>query len=373
MAKTLSIGIVVTSHGMNGPAKLTAIMANDLAQAGHKVSIFIPILPYYYYFVVIAKRPISWLKNMIPYVKLWIRNRKFAFQPMLTENQEPGSISTKFVLTYASKRTLRNLDHLIVNGIGDVAMYKDRFPQTRQIYIVNQLEERAQNRPEYIEIRKTFPGRLVAISEFMARKLSEQVEKPPVIPNPISPGIWAQRDKFDINAQRQDILFYWKNNDVGRLGGEILNEFRKLRPDSSITIWFRSGIDTTREMVERIVPSANYVQDLGEKEVTDLLLSHSLMLYPQKFEEFGMPPVEGLACGCVPALHPNVGAADMYARNGENALFLEDSPEQSATKIKELLDDPIQLSSMRGTTSSYIDIFNPDRYGQRILESADFL
>ena len=50
---------------MNGPAKLTAIMANDLAQAGHKVSIFIPILPYYYYFVVIGLKVFTGLKDPI--------------------------------------------------------------------------------------------------------------------------------------------------------------------------------------------------------------------------------------------------------------------------------------------------------------------
>ena len=41
------IGILITSNTYGGISKLSAIMANDLANKKCKVIIFIPILPYF--------------------------------------------------------------------------------------------------------------------------------------------------------------------------------------------------------------------------------------------------------------------------------------------------------------------------------------
>lgn len=373
MAQKLSIGIILASNGMNGIAKLSAMMADDLAMAGHTATIFVPIMPYYYYFVTVGRKPLHWIKNTLPYVSRWVKNRKFSFQDMLDHNYVLGSASVKFVLTSASRKQLQSLDYLIVNGIGDVLMYKDKFPQERQIYIVNQLEERSHNNPRYITDRQSFKGKFVAISEFMAETLSLQIKVPPIVPNPISKNIWDQRGKFDINGQRRDIVFYWKNNVIGRIGGEILKALLEIRPDTSVTVWFRSGMDTTKPMIETIIPGVDYVYDLRESQVSALLLSHSLMLFPQTFEEFGMPPVEGLACGCIPILHENVGAASMYARGGENCVFLHADPSISATRIQQVLDNSDILHKLRLYASESIEAFNPDRYGLRILEAAEFL
>ena len=86
-----------------------------------------------------------------------------------------------------------------------------------------------------------------------------------------------------------------------------------------------------------------------------------------------MPPVEGLACGCIPVLRPNVGAANMYAKDGDNCLFLAEDALISATKIQKLLDDPERLPPMRKSASLSAEPFDPDQYGQRLLESVGFL
>ena len=86
----LSVGIVLTSNNLGGASKLSAMMANDLASGGHKVSIFMPILPFYYYYVTLARRPLSWLKAMVPYARDWVRHRRFAFHDMLNHVQ-PGA------------------------------------------------------------------------------------------------------------------------------------------------------------------------------------------------------------------------------------------------------------------------------------------
>lgn len=373
MQSKLSVGIVLPSNNLGGACKLTAMMANDLASIGHRVTIFMPVLPFYYYHVTVAHRPLSWLKHMVPYATEWVRHHRFAFHEMLNHEQPGGRISVRSVLTYAPKWRLKKFDWLVVNGISDVIMYQNRFPQDRQVYIVNQLEEHAHRRDEFKKVRQSFKGRIVAISPFTARMLGEHIETPPVVPNPISPGIWEQRHNFDYKAKRRDLLLYWKNNDAGGLGGEIIKYLLQMRPETTVTVWFRSALDTNRTGVQRVVPGVQYAENLDETEVADLLLDHSMLLFPNRFEEFGMPPVEALACGCIPVLHPDVGAAEMYAHDGENSLYLSEVPEEDARRIMHVLDNPETLGAMRMAAPDSVEAFAPSRYGLRVLEAAGVL
>ena len=178
MSKQLSIGIILGSNGLTGAAKLAAIMADDLAEAGHIVYILVPIMPYYYYFVTVGKKPLNWFKNTAPYFLRWILKPKFSFHQMVDIKYPKGKIHTKFTLIYASKKQLDKLDYLIINGIGDSIVYRNRFPENKQLYIVNQLEERSHNNPDYIGVRQAFKGKCIAISPFMAEELAKQIEKP---------------------------------------------------------------------------------------------------------------------------------------------------------------------------------------------------
>ena len=60
-----SVGILVNQNGYNGIAKLSAMMANDLAHKNCQVIIYIPIFPYYFYFFKVFKN----FKNYI----FWVR------------------------------------------------------------------------------------------------------------------------------------------------------------------------------------------------------------------------------------------------------------------------------------------------------------
>ena len=81
-----------------------------------------------------------------------------------------------------------------------------------------------------------------------------------------------------------------------------------------------------------------------------------------------MPPVEGLACGCVPILRPNIGAADMYAVDNFNSIYLTDNINDDAYKIVNILKNKEKIYELRNNSSKNIDQFNPENYGQRILK-----
>ena len=48
MSEPKPVSIVLPANILGGPQKISAIAAIDLARNGHKVTIFLPILPYYY-------------------------------------------------------------------------------------------------------------------------------------------------------------------------------------------------------------------------------------------------------------------------------------------------------------------------------------
>jgi glycosyltransferase involved in cell wall biosynthesis len=86
-----------------------------------------------------------------------------------------------------------------------------------------------------------------------------------------------------------------------------------------------------------------------------------------------MPPIEALACGCVPLLHPGVGAAEMYALDGKNAISLDESIHEVAERISWLLSDLKSLESMRRLAPESIRQFDPEGYGRRLLQAGGFL
>ena len=118
------------------------------------------------------------------------------------------------------------------------------------------------------------------------------------------------------------------------------------------------------------LPGINIVKDLSEDQLSNLYLKHSMFLFPSTYEGFGMPPIEALACGCIPILHQDVGAAESYARDGGNSLYLNGNPAEMARRIADFLDDSQAIRSMRAAAPKSIEPFDPNGYGLRMLRAA---
>jgi glycosyltransferase involved in cell wall biosynthesis len=72
-----------------------------------------------------------------------------------------------------------------------------------------------------------------------------------------------------------------------------------------------------------------------------LYSSAAVFLYPSRYEGFGLPPLEAMACGC-PVVVTRVGAISEYGRDGGNALIADPGDREGlAGRIEALLDDPI--------------------------------
>jgi len=370
--KPLRVGIALTSNVRGGPQKVSAVAALDLARNGHQVELFIPVMPYHFYLVELNGSLKRWLKRSLPYIKAWAVRRKFVFQEIWDRDEARGNISVHFVLVRPSKNQLQGLDCLILHSIAQVYECQDRYPQIKQIYLLHHPEEHNHSHgEEFKAIRSAFEGKILAISPFTAGEIGNHVPDAPVVPDPVSSTFWGQRHNFDPTASRRDILFFWKEDAGLKDGKKIAKSLQSIRPETTLTIWCRNQAQATAAGHE--FPGANIVDNLTENELCCLYLNHSFLLFPYTYEGFGMPPIEGLACGCIPVLHPQVGAAELYARDGENSLHSGGKIEDIACRMAAVLDNQKTLVSMRKAAPQSLEPFSPDGYGLRILKAAGVL
>ena len=369
MAKSLRIGIITASNFKGGPQKANAIMAVSLAKRGHQVTIFAPLLPWYYFFVTVRHQPLVWLRYALPNLKMWLKNRRFSFSELLEEADVRDRVTVKFVIRYASKRQLKDLDTLYVDSVAQVHDYQSRFPQDRQIYLIWHPDEQNHGHAEiFREMRNQFQGKILVASPFTANEVSDHIVDPPIIPAPVSPTLWEKNEGSDETTPRKDVLVFWKNKADGLAATQIVKAMQKIRPELSVTIWF-TGLGARRD-AQRELPDADVADSLTEAELRDLYLNHSLLLFPSKFEGFGMPPIEALACRCIPVLRPKVGAAELYAKDGENAIYWNEDTVILSQRLAILLEQSDQLESMRQAATDSLSDFDPNTYGPRILMAA---
>lgn len=368
-----SIGIIANSNEIGGINKLIAMIANDIANEDYDVYIYVPILPWYTYYVLIFKRLFFWILRIVPFYFLrWILRRKSPLLDALNSSMlENKKIKIKYYYHKISNYNLLKHEKLIVNGIGSVIECENLFPQEKQIYLINQIEEIYHGEKYtnfYKDVRKKFKGTVITHCNFMKKFLSDDVNDLKIIPNPISPFTWNLQNNVFNKINRKDILFYWKNYNSAESGFKLLDEILKLDDKVSISIFGRKTSDNRIQKVASKYNAKLYF-DLKEQDIADLYLNHSFLFFPNKFEDFGMPPVECLSCGCIPILRYGVGASDMYAVDGFNSIFITNSAMNDAKKIVDYLKDNSKILNLRKNVLKNIEQFNPKNYGQRILGS----
>ena len=365
------IGILLTNFKKGGIAKLCAMMANDIANKNNQVTIFVPILPYYTFYFKIFKRPFFWIFRLTPdYLKSWISNPNFPFYEILDKKKiKKGKIQIKYFLIKLSNKDLYFLDTIILNGIGDVYEYQfSRVPN--KIYLVNQLEEVVSGHKKLFQkLRKNFKGKVITHCNYMKKKLSSHVKDLKIVPNPISKYLMKFKNSKKIFKKRKDLLIYWKNDNFIKETESILNEITKLNSNIKITIFARSLFGNNKLNIFTKKFNAKLVLDANEKKVANLYLNHEFLLYPNTYEDFGMPPLESLACGCIPVQRPNVGAADMYSIDNYNSIHINNNHKKLAKKILYLLNNKREILKLRNNAIKNLDKFSSINYGEKILYS----
>ena len=364
--KQLTVGIIVPANNRAGPQKLAALFSNDLARLGHKILIFVPRLPYFYYMVTLKRDPIGWLKVVRHHITSYFKAPLFSYNDLIESDYLNAGIQVHNVLRRPSQTQLCGLDFLLVMTIAQIEEMKSLYPPERTIYYLLHPEEMAYGYEKTIQtIRSNFKGKIIALSPWTARKVCDHILEPPVVPAVISPTIWANKRTAASRERDKDILFHYDTggNKGSELGSALIKKICELRPETSVTLWRRNSLPDNQhsEIVCGFIP---------ERKLIDMYLSHKMLLFPSSWEGFGMPPIEGIACGCLPILRSGVGAADLYVRDNDNAILIQEDLDETAEKIARLLDNDKQLEKMRIPTGKALEPFNPIGCGKRLLTSA---
>ena len=362
----LNIGIIVPSNNRAGPQKLAALGAIDLSTHGHRVYLFIPRLPYFYYFVTLRRDPVQWIRLVRHYVRGYMRDRSFSFQDILNASKSSISknIHIKNVWRTPARREMKGLDAVWVMTIAQVVELESRYPQEKTIYQIHHPEEIVHYHAQTFQgIRAHFKGNIIAISPRTADSVSDHIGKPPVVPDVISTLFWEKRNQSEEAKRDKDILFHFSlgQHKGGDMGEKLIKAIRKLRPGTTVTVWTRDA--------PPVSISDPVIKDISENNLLNRYLSHKLLLFPSIMEGFGMPPVEAMACGCLPILWPGVGASDLYAEDNRTAVLIDQNIDVTARKIVVLLDDMNRLKQMQTDAYRAIEPFSPHGYGMRILKA----
>jgi glycosyltransferase involved in cell wall biosynthesis len=126
----------------------------------------------------------------------------------------------------------------------------------------------------------------------------------------------------------------------------------------------------------RLPQPARYVGRVSDAELKTLYTNAAAFVFPSRYEGFGLPAVEAMACGCpvvcadIPALRETCGDAALYAD--------PQNPEDIMTTTMRLLDDaslPAQLAAAgrartaamtwRQAASAFMEIFDEVRHATR--------
>ena len=78
----------------------------------------------------------------------------------------------------------------------------------------------------------------------------------------------------------------------------------------------------------------------GDADLRRLYSTSTVFLYPSRYEGFGLPPLESMACAC-PVVTTEVGAVPEFAVNRRNALIVPPGDVRAmADRLEELLLNP---------------------------------
>jgi len=142
------------------------------------------------------------------------------------------------------------------------------------------------------------------------------------------------------------------------LAGHIRDEFQhEARAQAA-----RAGLRTD----EMIVTGS-----LTDEELIALYSSCALFVFPSRFEGFGLPPAEAMACGA-PTLASRATSVPEVV-GSQDMLFDPDSPSDLATRMQHVLGEAAVAQRMRNAGLARVQRFRPEAVAQRTLDAFEGL
>jgi glycosyltransferase involved in cell wall biosynthesis len=234
---------------------------------------------------------------------------------------------------------------------------------------------RAWYRGLYAGLRRT-PARFISVSSFAAREVARHFriagDRITVIHNAAEHFHSLKPDRSVLDRLRLRERGY-----ILAVGG------RSRRKNLTVIERALAGFDACPTLVvagggtsrafaaSNAAPASNsiFLDHVSDAAIKGLYEGALCLVFPSRYEGFGLPPLEAMACGCpVIASH----AASMPEVCGDAALYCDpDRPDTIAANIRLLMTDPAQRNKLIASGTDRARLFSWERSASKLLEVAE--
>lgn len=335
----MKISFFVPEVNITGGMRLIYEYANRLVERGHKVILYSKIIPYNLYK---GQIKIGYLKHMIrhtlyyflgkiaPPDNKWQRKFKIKYLPLISNwfiDNTDVVIATSWPTAYAVNK--------ICSKMG------------KKFYLVQDYEIWNSN-PFYVDKSYKLPLNKITISTYLKNLLLEKFqETSTLILNGINFEKFYNNNKKYNNPPR--ILFMDHQLENKNVEGaiKVVSEIKKEHPEIEIHCF---GLMKYHKIPEFV----NFHQNITDEELRELYCNSDIFIFPSKYEGFGGPPAEAMACKCA-VVGNKVGALPDFAIDGETAILCNpDNPEELLNGVKFLLNNPDELKRISIAGYEYV-------------------
>jgi glycosyltransferase involved in cell wall biosynthesis len=346
MKATLLIPFIQPTGGIRGFFE----HANRLTRHGHEVTIVCPMIP--------------------------LRFGNSLFNPRFTGKLAVKTIRNLFIGKRVNWFTLRarlkivpTLNHRFIPA-GDVviatawptASYMEKYPAAkgRKVYFVQHYE--VEDGPkDLIDRTYRIPARYIAISDFSARVVNRNFGTTfdAIVPCGINLQMFYNPDKR-FNLTKRIMMFYSRGSRKGAEDGlKAITLIKEKHPEVAVSLF---GFGKYGGQDKNIV----YHRNPDDERLRKLYCQHDIFLYSSRYEGYGLPPMEAMACKCA-VVTTNVGAIPSYTIAGETAILCEpNDPRALADGAIKLIEDEALLRKISLAGYGHIRNFTWEKSADRL-------